>query len=109
MSGPLLFQNTNLGMKSSKNVSFFVVFRYLKRHEYGTAVTSDLWIAISDAWNNKKYNFSVQELMDGWTMQMGYPLIVFEQQNDTNIYTIKQERYYQAISVSNIKTISAIL
>ena len=35
--------------------------RYLKRHEYDTAVTSDLWVAISDAWNgNKKYNFTVQ-------------------------------------------------
>ena len=30
---------------------------------------------------------------------MGYPLIVFDQQNDTNIYTIRQERYFQAISV----------
>ena len=34
--------------------------RYLKRHEYDTSVTSDLWVAISDAWNNKKYNFTVQ-------------------------------------------------
>ncbi len=74
--------------------------RYLKRHEFSNAVTNDLWVAISDAWNNKKYNFTVQELMDGWTQQMGYPLIVFDQENDTNIYTIRQERYYQAISVS---------
>ena len=43
--------------------------------------------------------------MDGWTQQMGYPLIVFDQQNDTNIYTIKQERYYQAVSVSNFSSL----
>ena len=74
--------------------------RYLKRHEFSNAVTNDLWTAISDAWSsNKRYNFTVQELMDGWTLQMGYPLIVFDQQNDTNIYTIRQERYFQAISV----------
>ena len=74
--------------------------RYLKRHEFSNAVTNDLWTAISDAWSsNKRYNFTVQELMDGWTLQMGYPLIVFDQQNDTNIYTIRQERYFQASSV----------
>ena len=46
--------------------------------------------------------------MDGWTQQMGYPLIVFDQQNDTNIYTIKQERYYQAVSVSNMYFVTNI-
>lgn len=74
--------------------------RYLRRHEFANAVTDDLWTAISDAWADRRYNFTVQELMDGWTNQMGYPLIVFDQQNDTNIYTIRQERYFQAISVS---------
>ena len=77
--------------------------RYLRRHEFANAVTNDLWTAISDAWAYKKYNFTVQELMDGWTLQMGYPLIVFDQQNDTNIYSVRQERYYQAINVSNVK------
>ena len=75
--------------------------RYLNRHKLANAVTNDLWTAISDAWDsNKKYNFTVQDLMDGWTLQMGYPLIVFDQQNDTNIYTIRQERYFQAVNVS---------
>ena len=53
--------------------------RYLNRHKLANAVTNDLWTAISDAWDsNKKYNFTVQDLMDGWTLQMGYPLIVFD-------------------------------
>ena len=80
--------------------------RYLNRHKLANAVTNDLWTAISDAWDsNKKYNFTVQDLMDGWTLQMGYPLIVFDQQNDTNIYTIRQERYFQAVNVSSTSSI----
>ena len=79
--------------------------RYLNRHKLANAVTNDLWTAISDAWANKKYNFTVQDLMDGWTLQMGYPLIVFDQQNDTNIYTIRQERYFQAVNVSTQSTL----
>ena len=76
---------------------------YLNKHKFGNAVTNDLWSAISEAWDkssNKKFdNLTVQEMMDTWTLQMGYPLVSFVQQNDTNIYTIKQERFLKAMKV----------
>ncbi len=74
--------------------------RYLNRYQFKNAVTDDLWACIADAWANRRYNFTVKELMDGWTLQMGYPMVVFDQQNDTNIYTIRQEKYFKAMSVS---------
>lgn len=63
-------------------------------------MTGDLWQAISEAWNATQRNFSIPEMMDSWTLQMGYPIIIFEQQNSTNIYTIKQERFLKAFNVS---------
>ena len=88
---------------------------YLRKHKFDNAVTNDLWSAISDMWElevaashgNRKsdsasyneVNFTVQELMDTWTLQMGYPLVTFEQQNDTNIYVIRQERFLKAMNV----------
>ena len=72
---------------------------YLKKHRFGNAVTGDLWQAISEAWNGTARNFSIPEMMDSWTLQMGYPIIIFEQQNATNIYTIRQEKFLKATNV----------
>ena len=45
------------------------------------------------------YDFTVKELMDTWTLQTGYPIVTFSQQNDTNIYTIDQQRFLSAYKV----------
>lgn len=74
---------------------------YLNSHKFGNAVTNDLWRAVSEAWNDTYHNFTVQEMMDTWTLQMGYPLVVFDQLNDTNIYTIRQERFYKAMNIND--------
>lgn len=77
--------------------------KYLKKHKFGNAVTNDLWSAISDEWmkqKDRRFNITVQEMMDTWTLQMGYPIINFIQQNDTNIYSIEQQRFYSAMTVS---------
>ena len=56
---------------------------YLNKHEFGNAVTNDLWSAISEKWDSMRstsrsrytdFNFTVQEMMDTWTLQMGYPI-----------------------------------
>lgn len=84
-------------------LSFFFagLTNYLKKHKFGSAVTGDLWQAISEAWNGTQRNFSIPEMMDSWTLNMGYPIVIFEQQNATNIYTISQERFLKA---SNVRT-----
>ncbi|XP_059093631.1 endoplasmic reticulum aminopeptidase 1-like isoform X1 [Tigriopus californicus] len=74
---------------------------YLKEHKFDNAETNDLWDAISRSWDSGKYDFTVKEMMDTWTLQMGYPLITFDQQNDTNIYTIRQERFLKSMNVND--------
>ena len=49
------------------------------------------------------YDFTVKELMDTWTLQTGYPIVTFSQQNDTNIYTIDQQRFLSAYKVFYFK------
>ena len=59
--------------------------------------SSDLFLASGD--KVKDLDFTVKELMDTWTLQTGYPIVTFTQQNDTNIYTIDQERFLSAYKV----------
>ena len=46
-------------------------------------------------------DFTVKELMDTWTLQTGYPIVTFTQQNNTNIYSIDQQRFLSAYKVCN--------
>jgi aminopeptidase N len=79
--------------------------RYLKAHKFGNAVTDDLWTAISREWDRDKegwHNFTVKEMMDTWTLQMGYPLVTFERVEGASgkRYVIKQQRFYKSMNVS---------
>ncbi len=95
------------------NIFFLGLTNYLRKHKFGNAVTGDLWQAISEAWNGTQRNFSIPEMMDSWTLNMGYPIVIFEQQNTTNIYTISQERFLKAsnvrISLYNYYTNSIVI
>ena len=62
-----------------------------------TAKSSNLFPSSNDKVNDLE--FSVKELMDTWTLQTGYPIVTFSQQNDTNIYTIDQQRFLSAYKV----------
>ena len=67
------------------------------KNESHSATSTNLF-AVSDNKVNE-YDFTVKELMDTWTLQTGYPIVTFTQQNDTNIYTIDQERFLAAYKV----------
>lgn len=88
---------------------------YLNKHKFANAVTQDLWSAISEEWEKDprknadnevgfEGNFPVRQMMDTWTLQMGYPIVSFVQHNTSNIYTITQERFLKAMNVSCIIT-----
>jgi aminopeptidase N len=47
--------------------------RYIKKFAYSNAETLDLWSALSDASGQK-----INEIMDTWTKQMGFPLVTVE-------------------------------
>lgn len=65
---------------------------YLEKFKYKNAVTEDLWEALTDA-SRKQVN----DLMQLWTKQTGYPCItVSTRLNDKNetILSLKQERFF---------------
>ncbi len=47
--------------------------RYISRHQYGNAVTRDLWNALGEASGKP-----VAEMMDTWVQQTGYPVLDVE-------------------------------
>lgn len=81
-----------LGEKSfQKGVS-----NYLKKHQYGNAIQDDLWAAMTDVAHENQalpMKYTVKEIMDTWTLQVGYPIIRVERNYDTNSAELIQMRY----------------
>uniref|UniRef100_A0A8C6GQJ5 Thyrotropin-releasing hormone-degrading ectoenzyme n=1 Tax=Mus spicilegus TaxID=10103 RepID=A0A8C6GQJ5_MUSSI len=48
---------------------------YLTIHKYGNAARNDLWNTLSEALRRNGKYVNIQEVMDQWTLQMGYPVI----------------------------------
>ncbi|KAG8439696.1 hypothetical protein GDO86_005752 [Hymenochirus boettgeri] len=78
---------------------------YLTTHKYGNAARNDLWNTLSKVLKNEGKLVNVQEVMDQWTLQMGYPVITILR-NDTTDDAIKitQERFLYNIYKHNIDT-----
>ena len=62
--------------------------RYLKKHAYGNTQTGDLWAALSDASGKK-----VEEVMDIWTKNVGYPVVTVSEKEGSNSIHVKQNRF----------------
>ena len=64
---------------------------YLSKYKYKNAVTMDLWRSLTKA---SKKGVNVEEMMNTWTLQMGYPLITFSRREDhEGEWCIKQTRF----------------
>lgn len=59
---------------------------YLKRYEYGNAITDDLWKALSEV-----SNVDVSVFVRSWIQNMGFPVVSIEE-NDNSI-TVGQQRF----------------
>lgn len=64
------------------------VTKYLNNHLYGNAVTQDLWNALQEV---SEYEKSITEIMNTWTIQMGYPVV--NVRRDGDYYVLTQTRY----------------
>ena len=73
---------------------------YLSKHKFGNAVTKDLWKALSRVTN---HTVNVEDIMNTWTLQMGYPLITFQKGDtiDKNLdgWCVKQSRFLASAKV----------
>ncbi|XP_023337481.1 glutamyl aminopeptidase isoform X2 [Eurytemora carolleeae] len=66
---------------------------YLKKNKFKNTVTKDLWNACTEATNNTK---DVMGMMNTWTLQMGYPLIIFSRIGNSSVWNITQSRFLLA-------------
>lgn len=63
---------------------------YLTKHMYGNAETDDLWAAMTQEVKTQS-SLNVKEMMDTWTLQMGYPVITVRREGRQ--ITASQERF----------------
>nr|XP_033807660.1 thyrotropin-releasing hormone-degrading ectoenzyme [Geotrypetes seraphini] len=67
---------------------------YLRSHKYGNAARSDLWNTLSQALKKEGKARNIEEVMDQWTLQMGYPVITIVRNETTDgCITITQEHF----------------
>lgn len=72
------------------------VSSYLKKHKYANAKQDDLWAALTEV-SHKRLSLpeelSVKEIMDTWTLQVGYPIIEVARNYDMHSAELSQMRY----------------
>lgn len=72
------------------------VSNYLKKHSFKNTIQDDLWATLTDEAHKRlsiPKNLTVKDIMDTWTLQVGYPVISVERDYDTNSATLTQVRY----------------
>ncbi|XP_051547221.1 thyrotropin-releasing hormone-degrading ectoenzyme-like [Myxocyprinus asiaticus] len=67
---------------------------YLMTHMYGNADRDDLWNKLSEAMQREGKDINITEVMDRWTLQMGYPVVTISKNDslDNNV-SISQEHF----------------
>ncbi|KAK6488310.1 thyrotropin-releasing hormone-degrading ectoenzyme-like [Huso huso] len=67
---------------------------YLITHMYGNAGRDDLWNKFSEAMQKEGRDINIKEVMDLWTLQMGYPVVTITKNDSVdNSVTISQEHF----------------
>jgi aminopeptidase 2 len=64
------------------------VRNYIKKHAYGNTQTGDLWAALADASGKP-----VEEVMDIWTKNVGYPVVQVTENTSAGTLKLKQNRF----------------
>ncbi|XP_060101068.1 thyrotropin-releasing hormone-degrading ectoenzyme isoform X2 [Heteronotia binoei] len=73
---------------------------YLTIHKYGNAARKDLWNTLSEALKKVGKFVNIQEVMDQWTLQMGYPVItIMGNETVENIVRISQEHFIYDLDI----------
>ena len=71
--------------------------RFLEKFKYGNAVTADLWAELAAVSSNQ---LNISGIMDTWTRQMGYPVLLVERVKATE-WRLTQSRYLLDPAASN--------
>ncbi|KAL4660238.1 thyrotropin-releasing hormone-degrading ectoenzyme [Arapaima gigas] len=67
---------------------------YLMTHMYGNAARDDLWNKFSEALKRVGKDINIKEVMDCWTLKMGYPVVtITKNESLDNTVSISQEHF----------------
>ncbi|KAJ0414679.1 peptidase family M1-domain-containing protein [Aspergillus carlsbadensis] len=61
---------------------------YIRKHAYGNTQTGDLWFALANASGKP-----VEEVMDIWTKNVGFPVVTVTENPSTSSIKVKQNRF----------------
>ncbi len=75
------------------------VRRYLARHRFANAETTDLWRALRDASGEP-----IPEIMDGWIFRQGYPLVTVETEGAGETVRFRQRPFRYLDDGADIET-----
>ena len=70
------------------------VSQYLDHFKYSNAVQDELWAFLTNVTSPAKLGgYSIKQIMDTWTLQEGYPLLMVRRDYSRNTVTLKQKRF----------------
>ncbi|CAH8475302.1 unnamed protein product [Schistosoma haematobium] len=93
-SRPVIYSvNTTTQIKSMFDI-FTYSKRYLTQNQYKNTDEKDLWKALSEEWNTQGNHLDIGFIMDSWTKQRNYPLVIVKR-NGSNVFCFEQKRYFQ--------------
>jgi puromycin-sensitive aminopeptidase len=81
-----------------KDVFRLGISQYLKKYEFKNTETEDLWRALEASAKDHELSIPVEEMMNSWIYQGGYPLIELSRQNDNLVITQKPFKLSSSIN-----------
>jgi len=70
------------------------VSNYLDHFKYSNAVQDELWAFLTNVTNPSKLDgYTIKQIMDTWTLQEGYPVLIVTRYYNNNTLTLKQKRF----------------
>ncbi len=73
---------------------FHGISNYLDHFKYNNAVQDDLWTFLTNVTNPAKLSgYTIKQIMDTWTLQEGYPILIVTRNYNNNTVTLSQKRF----------------
>ncbi|CAF0817363.1 unnamed protein product [Adineta steineri] len=78
----------------NETIFFQGISNYLDHFKYSNAVQDELWSFLTNVTNpNQLSGYTIKTIMDTWTLQEGYPILIVTRNYSTNRITLKQKRF----------------
>ncbi|CAF1400989.1 unnamed protein product [Adineta ricciae] len=73
---------------------FHGISNYLDNFKYSNAVQDELWSFLTNVTNPSRLSgYTVKQIMDTWTLQEGYPVLMVKRNYETNSLVLTQKRF----------------